>query len=123
MNMKASYIFFLLALLFSCKNSINEESRRAAKLTHQIQEETYTSTDNTSRFSQKLGYTHPTKVYNILNGKNFPSFEILQDILKNFKQVNIEWILLGEGDMLLSKDSPTDIQAVIEENKQLKTKV
>ena len=49
-------------------------------------------------FSRKLGYSRADKIYNVLNKKNKPSFDILADITINFELVNIEWLLTGVGE-------------------------
>lgn len=51
-------------------------------------------------FSRALGYERADKIYNILKGKFYPSFEILESITKNFVDVNIDWLITGRGDML-----------------------
>ena len=48
-------------------------------------------------FAKKLGYSRADKIYNILNNKNKPSFDILADITINFENVNLKWLLTGEG--------------------------
>jgi len=49
-------------------------------------------------FARKLGYSRADKIYNVLNKKNKPSFDILADITINFETVNIEWLLTGRGE-------------------------
>ncbi|WP_421921227.1 S24 family peptidase [Marinifilum sp.] len=49
-------------------------------------------------FSRKLGYSRADKIYNVLNAKNKPSFDILSDITRKFESVNINWLLTGEGE-------------------------
>lgn len=49
-------------------------------------------------FSRKLGYSRADKIYNVLNSKNKPSFDILADITIKFESVNIEWLLTGVGE-------------------------
>lgn len=58
----------------------------------------YSVTPN--EFAKRLGYDRADKIYNILKGKFFPSFEILRDITNNFVGVNIDYILTGKGDMV-----------------------
>jgi len=47
-------------------------------------------------FARLLGYSRADKIYNILNKKNKPSFDILADITTKFETVNIEWLLTGK---------------------------
>lgn len=52
-----------------------------------------------SDLAKSLGYSRYDKLYNISNGKNLPSFEILHDITKKFVSVNANWLLTGKGNM------------------------
>ncbi|GAB7088919.1 S24 family peptidase [Marinifilum fragile] len=54
-------------------------------------------------FSRLLGYSRADKIYNVLNAKNKPSFDILSDITRKFECVNIEWLLTGSGEPFKSK--------------------
>lgn len=51
-------------------------------------------------FSRMLGYDRADKIYNIVNGKFFPSFEILEAITKKFVDVNIDYLITGKGGMV-----------------------
>lgn len=55
-------------------------------------------------FSRALGYERADKIYNILKGKFYPSFEILESITKNFVDVNIDWLINGRGLMIKKSD-------------------
>lgn len=59
-----------------------------------------------SSFARALGYERSDKLYNIQKGKYFPSFDILQDITKNFVDVNIDWLITGNGDMFKTCTTP-----------------
>lgn len=66
---------------------------------------------NVPELSKRLGYTRSDKIYNIVNGKYLPSFEILQDITKNFVWFNANWLLTGDGNMIISdKESRSNIR-------------
>lgn len=52
-----------------------------------------------SDLAKNLGYSRYDKLYNISNGKNLPSFEILHDITNKFVSVNANWLLTGKGNM------------------------
>lgn len=54
---------------------------------------------NVSDLAKSLGYSRYDKLYNISNGKNLPSFEILHDITNKFVSVNANWLLTGKGNM------------------------
>ena len=57
-------------------------------------------------FSRLLGYDRADKIYNIVNGKFFPSFEILEAITKKFVDANIDWLINGRGSMIKSIETP-----------------
>jgi hypothetical protein len=59
---------------------------------------------NISSFARALGYERSDKLYNIQKGKYYPSFEILDDITKNFVSVNADWLITGRGDMFLTSN-------------------
>lgn len=43
--------------------------------------------------------TQRSSISHVLTGRNNPSLELLQKILKAFPQINADWLLLGEGEM------------------------
>lgn len=75
---------------------------------------------NPSSFSKKIGLTNNVTIPRIINESRNPSFDILEKILLTFENINAEWLLLGTGEMLKSKE---DLSAVTEpiENYSLKT--
>lgn len=65
---------------------------------------------NSSSFSAALGYKSSEKISRLFRDENEnanPSAEILQDIANKFADLNIVWLLTGNGEMLLNKTSPT----------------
>ena len=60
---------------------------------------------NPLEFSKMLGFERADKIYNILNGKFNPSFEILLAITNKFVEINIEWLITGESEMLRKTNS------------------
>ena len=56
--------------------------------------------------ARSLGYSRYDKLYNISNGKNLPSFEIMHDITNKFVSVNSNWLLTGKGNMFSYEESP-----------------
>ncbi len=60
-------------------------------------------------FAKKTGLKHQT-VSNYLKGKQKPDVDRLAIIKQSFKDVNINWLLIGEGDMLLSNDNKDKTQ-------------
>ena len=50
-------------------------------------------------FSKELGVNRST-ISHILSGRNKPSIDVLQKILKRYSSISPEWLLLGNGPML-----------------------
>ena len=57
-------------------------------------------------FAQQIGVNRST-ISHILSGRNNPSIEVLQKILKRFPDVSADWLLLGNGS-INDKSSPSD---------------
>ncbi|WMX17065.1 MULTISPECIES: helix-turn-helix domain-containing protein [unclassified Aureispira] len=55
---------------------------------------------NASQLAKKLDVTRPT-ITRIINGVNEPSAKILAPLLKAYPQLDIKWLLIGEGEMFL----------------------
>lgn len=56
--------------------------------------------ENPNSFAEQIGVKGAV-VYNIIRGRrNKPSFEVLSKILEAFLEVNTEWLLRGEGEIL-----------------------
>ena len=55
-------------------------------------------------FAQEIGVNRST-VSHILTGRNKPSVEVLQKILKRFPELSTDWLLLGSGSMYAKKES------------------
>ncbi len=54
-------------------------------------------------FAAKIGVTRQT-ISNIENDKHSASSEIIMRILQKLKDLNPRWLILGEGDMVVSKN-------------------
>ena len=65
-----------------------------AKLQHLIKSEGLTA----SRFAEMLEI-QPAGVSHILAGRNKPSFDLLQKILRRFPKINPDWLLLDSDQM------------------------
>ena len=55
-------------------------------------------------FAQEIDVNRST-VSHILTGRNKPSVEVLQKILKRFPELSTDWLLLGNGGMYAKKES------------------
>ena len=49
---------------------------------------------------QRSGISH------LISGRNKPSLEFLQKLLKTFPEINSDWMLFGKGDMLKGENQP-----------------
>ncbi len=59
-------------------------------------------TMKSSQFAEEIGIKSPT-LSHILNGRNNPSLDIMQRVLKRFNYINPQWLILGEGEMYSQK--------------------
>ena len=55
-------------------------------------------------FAQEIGVNRST-ISHILTGRNKPSVEVLQKILKRFPSLSADWLLLGNGSMHAKNES------------------
>ncbi len=55
-----------------------------------------------TKFAEKLE-VQPSSISHIVSGRNKPSLEFLQKVLKNFTNINPLWLVIGKGDMLVQK--------------------
>lgn len=55
-------------------------------------------------FAQEIGVNRST-ISHILTGRNKPSVEVLQKILKRFPSLSSDWLLLGNGGMHSENES------------------
>lgn len=52
-----------------------------------------------SRFAETLN-TQPSSISHILSGRNKPSVDLLEKIALNFNDINMTWLVTGNGSML-----------------------
>lgn len=52
-----------------------------------------------------LGYPASEKINRLKKGNSKPSYDIIVDITNKFEDINVEWLLTGQGEMLKGKDS------------------
>lgn len=60
---------------------------------------------NAKQFSQEVGVS-PGTISNIVGGRNKPSLEVVQAILRRFRAISCLWLVTGTGSMYLN--SPVD---------------
>jgi hypothetical protein len=58
-------------------------------------------------FAKRLGYDRSQTLYDIINGKSAPSFDFFRRFqLSEYSEIiNIDWLLTGRGEKLISKKS------------------
>ena len=59
-----------------------------------------------SRLAELLGI-QPSGISHILSGRNKPSFDFVQKILRRFPTINPDWLLLDQGPMYRSGNTAT----------------
>ena len=68
-----------------------------------------------SRFAELLGI-QPSGVSHLLGGRNKPSFDLVQKILRRFPHINPDWLILDSEQMYRTeKDEPTQ-SVILSEN-------
>jgi len=71
-----------------------------------------------SKFADEIGVQR-SSISHILSGRNNPSLDFIQKILKRFPDISSGWILTGKGGMYIEPD----LFSVLEEPKQEKNKI
>ena len=59
-----------------------------------------------SRLAELLGI-QPSSISHILGGRNKPSFDLVQKILRRFPNINPDWLLIDKGEMYRNENSET----------------
>lgn len=59
---------------------------------------------NAAQFADKIGVQR-SSISHILSGRNRPSLEFLQKILKNYPEINADWLLTGNGNISDEKNT------------------
>lgn len=60
---------------------------------------------SSSKFADVIGVQR-SSISHILSGRNKPSFDFLQKILRAFPMLNADWLILGEGNMYEGETGP-----------------
>lgn len=53
---------------------------------------------NAKQFSQEVGIS-PGTLSNIMGGRNKPSLDVMQAILRRFRAISCDWLIMGVGTM------------------------
>ena len=62
-----------------------------------------------SRFADKIGVNRAT-ISHILSGRNKPSIDFLHKLISSFPDLNLNWIVSGEGFMYINDERKESIQ-------------
>ena len=71
-----------------------------------------------SDFAKSLGMS-PGRINNITSGRNNFNYEFVKKVVEIYRNVNLTWLLIGEGNMFLDGDN----NLVMEDRGEYKTKV
>ncbi|CAI8272321.1 MAG: hypothetical protein CNE98_07630 [Bacteroidetes bacterium MED-G17] len=78
---------------------------------------------NNAQLAQKLNVSPPV-VTHLKSGRNKPSFDMLVQLSNSFPDIDLRWLVHGEGDMIDHKNSQVDdIKAKVSKNLELIDKV
>jgi len=56
---------------------------------------------NKNSFSNRIG-VNPTVIHNIIKGRNAPGYDLMNKIALSFDNIDMNWLITGEGKMLLN---------------------
>lgn len=54
---------------------------------------------NPTELSREFGYSGASRLTRLNNGDKLPSLEVICDFMQLYPDLNIRWLLLGEGEM------------------------
>ena len=64
------------------------------------------------QFAKALGYERADNFYSIASGRSKPGWEIIEAIARAFPDVNLEWLLRDDPQMLLSPAHMNDQESI-----------
>lgn len=59
-----------------------------------------------NKLAAEIGLKANTAIYHVKNGRNNISSELANKITARFPEINYNWLLTGEGDMLKNEEEP-----------------
>ena len=63
---------------------------------------------NAAQFADSIGVQR-SSISHVLSGRNKPSLEFIQKIMKTYPDINSEWLISGSGEIEKETDSSSDI--------------
>lgn len=70
------------------------------------------------KLAEMIG-VQPSAISHIMSGRNKPGFDFLAGLFNKFPDLNPRWIIIGEGDMILTTDHPHPLNKSIEKENEL----
>ncbi len=67
-----------------------------------------------SKFADIIGVQR-SSMSHILSGRNNPSLDFIQKIMRSFPNINGDWLISGSGEMTKNQDSPSLFQEGIKD--------
>ena len=78
---------------------------------------------NNNSFSSKIG-VHAQMLANITGPRQSkPGTDFLEKVLNHFPELNIEWLLIGKGEMFKSHADQEELMELKDENERLKKRL
>ena len=59
-------------------------------------------------FAKHIGYSNGSVLYNVTHGRNGISASLADRIVKKYSEISLNWLLNGEGEMLINKEEPRE---------------
>ncbi len=72
---------------------------------------------NAKQFCQEVGISQGT-LSNIMGGRNKPSLDVMQAILRRFRAVSCDWLIMGVGSMYIAGTHEEGLLPLFESDKQ-----
>lgn len=77
---------------------------------------------NAASFAESLGLSRPDRLYNVLKGKNGLSEKFASLISSKYNDLNYDWLLTGEGEMIKMEGKQFDENIAIKDQKSVPAK-
>ncbi len=75
---------------------------------------------NAKQFCQEVGISQGT-LSNIMGGRNKPSLDVMQAILRRFRAVSCDWLIMGVGSMYVTGAREEGVLPLFDNDKQEET--
>lgn len=81
-------------------NNIEDKSEKPLTGARQIEALRHHTRLNLKRIAEEAGLSSPQTLYDIKNGKHAISRDVAQKIHARFPEINMTWLIMGEGPMI-----------------------